>query len=158
MNVRRLLPGLIVLALAGCGTILDGGGTSRMTVTLSSRTIREGQDLQVTVTLTNVSDRRIGYEGNTCPWGLFEVADSRGQRIDPRIEAILCAAYSVTVTLDPGASKTWTQPWTAARYAPSTTNPDPAAPATVRIRGRYWVNGDAAVSTEWVDVTVEPPA
>lgn len=129
-----------------------------MEMALSSTTVREGENLQVAVTLTNISDRSITYEDNTCPHGVYEVADSRGQRIDPRIEVILCAAYTRRVTLDPGQSKTWTQAWLAARYAPSTTNPNPGAAATVHIRGRYWVNDHAEVSTDWVEVTVEPPA
>ncbi|MGQ0649923.1 MAG: hypothetical protein ACT4P7_20420 [Gemmatimonadaceae bacterium] len=158
MFFRRLFCLATALMLAACGTILDGGGTSRIELTLSAATVREGQVLPLTVTLTNTSAQSITYEDNTCPWGVFEVADANGQRVNPRIELLLCAAYTRTVTLDASQSKTWSTSWSAARYAPSTVNPSPSASATVKIRARYWVNDRAEVSSDWMDVIVQPPA
>lgn len=146
---------------AACGTILDLSpassqsilGTEAMRLQLTTTTVTEGDLLPLKVTLTNTSDATITYQGNTCPFDVFEVQDAAGERIDPRVELILCAAYVQTVRLAPGASTTWSREWRAARYAPSRVN-RPAGTQTVRLRARYWI-GKQLMASDWQSVTVK---
>jgi len=165
MSRRRTLAAtiLLTLATAGCGSTLDSSNavaarlqeSHAMRLQLSRTTATEGELLPLTVTLTNTTDATIAFEGNTCPRGVFEVEDAAGERIDPRIELILCAAYTKTERLAPGASFSWSVQWPAARYSPSRANRLPG-PQTVRIRARYWIAGGALVAGEWQDVRVSP--
>ncbi len=146
---------------AACGTILDIApessqnllGAEAMRLQLSKTTVDEGELLPLTVTLTNTTSATVTYQGNTCPFNVFEVQDAAGERIDPRIELILCAAYDQPVQLAPGATATWTPAWMAARYAPSRVNRPPGT-QTVRIRARYWI-GKQLVASEWQSVAVK---
>jgi hypothetical protein len=154
---------LLALASAGCGSALDSASavaaqlqeSDAMRLALSRTSATEGELLPLTVTLTNTTNDTIAFEGNTCPHGVFEVEDAGGARIDPRIELILCAAYTKTERLAPGASFSWSVQWAAARYSPSRVN-RPAGPQTVRIRARYWIAGGGLVAGQWQDVRVSP--
>jgi len=166
---RRALPLPFLLAITialltgGCGSIFSNAPEDArsivdgdaMRLQLSSTTVTEGQPLSLTVTLTNAGTSPITYEENTCPHSVYEVEDANGTRIDPRIELILCAAYTRRVQLLPGESTTWPLIWNAARYAPSESN-RAAGQQTVRIRARYWVNDGQLVSSAWQSVVVRP--
>ncbi|MFN8666538.1 MAG: hypothetical protein U0164_04995 [Gemmatimonadaceae bacterium] len=160
--LRSTLAALALCAgSAACGTILDLSpassqsvlGTEAMRLQLSKTTVNEGDVLPLTVTLTNTTSAAVTYQGNTCPFNVFEVQDAAGERIDPRIELILCAAYSQPVQLAPGASTTWSLEWIAARYAPSRASRPPGT-QTVRLRARYWI-GKQLVASEWQSVAVK---
>ncbi|HEX4933429.1 MAG TPA: hypothetical protein VFV33_09635 [Gemmatimonadaceae bacterium] len=154
---------VVTASASACGNLLETStGASRsvlggeaMRLQLSKTTVTEGEFLPLTVTLTNTGDSDITFEENTCPFGVFEVEDAAGTRIDPRIELILCAAYTRTMRLRPGDSYSWSPLWVAARYAPSTVDRAPGV-RTVRIRARYWVSGKQLVASAWQSVTVNP--
>ena len=153
---------LFALSAAACGSIVENdraaqarlAGSETMRLQLSRTSATEGELLPLTVTLTNTSSANITFEGNTCPYNVYEVEDADGTRIDPRIELILCAAVTIPTTLAPGQSKSWSLEWNAARYAPSKVN-RAAGPQPVRIRARYWVDR-VEVSSPWQTVTVHP--
>ena len=126
-----------------------------MRLQLSRTTVMEGDLLDLTVTLSNLGDATLTFEGNTCPFNVFEVEDAAGARIDPRLELILCAAFTKTERVAPGQSYSWSTQWVAARYGPATTARAPGA-QVVRIRPRYWVDGRKEVSGAWQSVTVTP--
>lgn len=161
--VTAALAAALALTSAACGSALDSTSavaaklqeSEAMRLVLASTTTTEGDLLPLTVTLTNTTGATISFEGNTCPYGVYEVEDPDGVRVDPRIELILCAAYTKTERLAPGASFAWTMQWPAARFAPSRQN-RPAGPQTVRIRARYWVDGGGLVASAWQPVVVKP--
>lgn len=152
---------LLAFASSACGNILDTAPADErsivsdeaMRLVLSRTTVTEGTPLPMTVTLSNTTGRPITYEANTCPYNVYEVEDAAGQRIDPRIELILCAAYTQIVTLAPGASKTWSVEWNASRFAPER-SARPNGPQQVRIRARYWIDGKTEIAGSWQGVTV----
>ena len=161
----RSMCSVLLLALAGsaCGSSLDSTADSErsvisdetMRLVVSRTTVTERTLLPLTVTLTNTGSQVMSFEENTCPFSVFEVEDADGVRIDPKIELILCAAYTRTLRLQPGQSYTWSLEWPAARYAPSRQNP-PAGAREVRMRARYWVDGKALVAGNWQSITVTP--
>lgn len=152
---------LLAFASSACGNVLDSAPADErsivsdeaMRLQLSRTTVTEGTLLPMTVTLTNTTGRPITFEGNTCPYNVYEVQDAVGERIDPRIELILCAAYTQIVTLAPGASKTWSVEWNASRFAPER-SARPNGPQQVRIRARYWIDGKTEIAGSWQSVTV----
>ena len=150
------------LALTSCGTIAEAPARSvNPTVTLigAPTSATEGQSLPLSVTLTNTTTSTVTYQGNTCPYNVFEVMDLQGTVIDPRIELIFCLAYTETITLAPGQSKEWNVAWLAQRY-PAVNRPLPPVPTTsakVRIRARYWINGTTEVGSAWKEITVRAP-
>lgn len=165
--LARTRASLATLTLAAsslaCGTIVSSdrapesrlAGDETMRLQLSRTTATEGEPLPLTVTLTNTTTANLTFEGNTCPYNVYEVEDADGTRIDPRIELILCAAVTIPTTLAPGQSKSWSLEWNAARYAPSKVD-RAAGPQPVRIRARYWVNNKVEVTSAWQTVTVQP--
>jgi hypothetical protein len=123
----RSIAVLAVLLLAACDRS-PTAPASRLLVTAYATpdTIRAGDQMDVIVAITNVSDQPQSYESNFCG-PAYHVYNAAGARLD---SAQACFSYSQPKTLAPGAQDVYTSAWATTSGSPAT--PLPAGAYTIR--------------------------
>ncbi|HEY2848998.1 MAG TPA: hypothetical protein VGI97_03915, partial [Gemmatimonadaceae bacterium] len=124
----RTIAGLALLLLLVACDRSPTAPASRLLVTAYATpdTVRAGDDINVIVAITNVSDQAQMYETNFCG-PAYRVFDAAGADLS---SGGACAAYSQIKTLAPGAQDVYSSMWTST--SGSTAAALPAGTYTIR--------------------------
>lgn len=134
-SMRALLLPLVMLF--GCGLFDEPAADVRLAASAPA-IVRLGDSVAVRVTLENLSDMPITYQGNLCP-RFFRVLSSSGEHAGPPFQTVVCPAIHIPIALAPGGRHEFTRHWQARTHGPR------FEPISVR-PGRYRVEPVIAVA------------
>ena len=152
--MRRLAFLPLLLAL-GCS---DGMGPGDLSVTIatSASTLKAGENLDVTVTVANLTTVPRTIIINGCPRP-FEVRDSEGDIVGPGSEP--CLAYRMTRRLEPGDTHTFSFQWNGdSRSLSGGSNPvyESLPPGNYDLRGVVPLDAGETVVGGAAEVSIVP--
>ncbi len=115
--------------LVGCGLFEESEAEVRLTAQAQPQ-VRLGDSVAVRVTIENLADFPITYQGNLCP-RVFRVLSSSGEDAGPPFRSITCLAIHIPRTLAPREQHEYVRYWQAHTHGP---RPEPIVVRSGRYR------------------------
>lgn len=129
-----------VSLLSGC--TLFGPAVAHVRLIASAPvSARLGDSVAVRVTLENLAEVPVWFEGNECPRRI-RVVGPNGEEAGPAFRTLVCRAYSLRVRVDPGSSHEVVRYWQARTHGPRG-EPIVVRPGRYRIEPVVGVDGTA---------------